>query len=70
MSIELIQFMQIGVSKSSKRLSIKELKDFVLRLPKGSVLREVLLLEKDELEVNEFLIKMDVWLKLLKMEFS
>ncbi|MEM3476222.1 MAG: hypothetical protein QXF83_05825 [Candidatus Bathyarchaeia archaeon] len=67
----MIQFMQIGVSKSSKRLSIRGLKDFALNnLPKGSVLREVLLMEKDELEVNEFLIKMDVWLKLLKMEFS
>ncbi|MBS7656282.1 hypothetical protein KEJ50_07315 [Candidatus Bathyarchaeota archaeon] len=62
--------MQIRALKSSKRLSIKQLKDFALKLPKGSVLRGVLLLEKDELEVNEFLIKMDVWLKLLKMEFS
>ncbi|MBS7658123.1 MAG: hypothetical protein ABIM42_08505 [candidate division WOR-3 bacterium] len=50
---------------------MKSLKDFALNnLPKGSVLREVLLMEKDELEVNEFLIKMDVWLKLFKMEFS
>ncbi|MEM3733276.1 MAG: hypothetical protein QXK81_07225 [Candidatus Bathyarchaeia archaeon] len=63
--------MEISASKSSKRLSMKSLKDFALNnLPKGSVLREVLLMEKDELEVNEFLIKMDVWLKLFKMEFS
>ncbi|MEM2614459.1 MAG: hypothetical protein QXO15_09615 [Nitrososphaerota archaeon] len=63
--------MEISASKSSKRLSMKSLKDFALNnLPKGSVLREVLLMEKDELEVNEFLIKMDIWLKLFKMEFS
>ena len=37
-------------------------------LPKNSHLRGVLLLEKDILTVDEFLAKMDIWLKLIELE--
>ena len=37
-------------------------------LPKNSLLRGVLLLEKDVLTVDEFLAKMDIWLKLIELE--
>jgi len=51
------------------RVRITRLKDFAVNsLPKDSRLREVILNERDELDVNEFVAKIDVWLKLLKME--
>jgi hypothetical protein len=37
-------------------------------LPKTSHLRGILLLEKDILAVDEFLAKMDIWLKLIELE--
>ena len=37
-------------------------------LPAISHLRGILLLEKDILTVDEFLAKMDIWLKLIKLE--
>lgn len=37
-------------------------------LPATSHLHGILLLEKDILTVDEFLAKMDIWLKLLKLE--
>lgn len=47
------------------RVNIKSLKLFAYeKLPEGSPLREVLLVENDEITVEEFLIKMDLWLKL------
>lgn len=52
------------------KVSIKDLKTFALTLPKGSHLRDLILSEDDELGVDEFLSKMDDWLRLLRMEFS
>ena len=37
-------------------------------LPSNSRLRSVLLSERDQLKVNDFLAKMDVWMTLLNME--
>jgi len=37
-------------------------------LPTISHLRGILLLEKDHLSVDEFLAKMDLWLKLIELE--
>ena len=48
-----------------KTVDVRRLKDFVLRLPNVSVLRDLLLTEDDELGMNDFLAKMDLWLKLL-----
>jgi hypothetical protein len=39
-------------------------------LPKNSALREVILSDKDELTAEEFLVKIDVWLKLARMVSS
>lgn len=54
-----------------KKMNIVGLKRFVAeRLPAGSSLRSVILAESDELGMEEFLAKMEVWLKLLNVEFS
>ncbi len=53
----------------AKTVDIARLKVFAVEgLPKDSKLRELILTEKDMLNVEEFLAKMDVWLKLVKME--
>jgi hypothetical protein len=39
-------------------------------LPANSTLREVLIQEKENLSIEEFLAKMDVWLKLCLLEGS
>ena len=36
----------------------------VSRIPQDHPLREVILAEKDEIEVEEFLLKLEVWLNL------
>ena len=53
-----------------RKVNIRGLKAFVLKLPKNSRLRDLILAEDDEIDVQEFLSKMDLWLKLLRMEFS
>jgi hypothetical protein len=45
-------------------INIEPLKMFAAKLPLGHPLREALLLERDELPIDEFLIKVEVWLKL------
>jgi hypothetical protein len=46
-------------------VNIKKLKEFVLeKLPKNSALREILISEEDELDINVFLARLPVWLKL------
>lgn len=51
----------------TKMVNIRSLKQFAFEmLPKGSSLRDLLLTEKDALSAEEFLIKLDVWFKLLK----
>jgi hypothetical protein len=52
-------------------VNINRLKLWAKRnLPSGSHLRELLLIEKDLLTIDEFLSKMDVWLKLIHLENS
>jgi len=47
------------------KIDIRKLKHFAsIKLPHNSPLREVLLSEKDHMTVDEFLHKLDVWLKL------
>jgi hypothetical protein len=49
------------------RVRITSLKEFALsRLSQAQPLRDLLLSEPDELSTNEFLIKCEVWLKLLR----
>lgn len=52
------------------KVNIKGLKAFALGLPTDSRLRDLILTEDDELDVNEFLAKMDLWLRLVRMESS
>lgn len=51
-----------------EKVNLVPVKDFVLRLPIGSELRDLLLLEKNEIEAEEFLVKIDTWLKLSRIE--
>ena len=52
-----------------KFVDIESLKKWALaNLPVSSRLREILLLEKDKLSIEGFLAKMDVWLKLIRLE--
>jgi len=45
-------------------VNIKSLKVFAAKLSE-SVLKDLLLIETDVLDTNEFLVKVDVWLKLI-----
>ena len=57
--------------KVSPKVRIIRVKEFVARsLPEASTLRRVLLEENDEMEGWEFVAKVDIWLRLLRMEFS
>lgn len=55
----------------SRKLDFRPLKLFAReRLPRDWALREILLTEKDEIEVTEFIAKLDVWFRLLKIDAS
>ena len=55
--------------KPSDKVNLKKLKVFALEnLRENSRLRKLLLLEDEELAPEDFVVKLDVWLKLLKME--
>jgi len=57
------------MNNRNKTVNITILKRFALeKLPESSILRESILLENDEIEVKEFLGKLDVWLFLFKKE--
>lgn len=56
----------LGMRSSGRRVDIRRLKSFAFqRLPRNCPLRDILLAERDELEVSSFLAKMELWLKLL-----
>ena len=56
-------------SAQSKQLNIHGLKRWAKDiLPKTSQIRSILLLERELLTVEEFIAKMDIWLKLIDME--
>ncbi len=58
-----------GNIERSKQVDIHEIKLWVNgNLPTTSYLRGILLLEGDLLTIDEFLAKMDIWLKLIKLE--
>lgn len=47
------------------KISIRKLKDFAYReLPKNWPLREILLLENEEIDVSTFLARLPLWLRL------
>lgn len=52
-------------------LNIRAIKDWAARnLPDDSVLRSVIVSEPDELTMEAYFAKMDIWLKLVKREAS
>lgn len=52
---------------AERKVCIKPLKEFALeKLPQNSALREVLLSEKDDLTVDGYLAKLNIWLMLLR----
>lgn len=52
-----------------KQLDIQGLKLWAKEnLPRTSQIRSILLLERDFLAVEEFIVKMDLWLKLIDLE--
>lgn len=56
-------------SRTSFKINIRTLKEFAIsNLQRGSPLRDVILSEKDEVGVEEFLAKLGIWLRLLRME--
>lgn len=49
-----------------KRVNIRHLKNFASKtLPRDSIVRDLLLSEKDVLDAQEFVGKMEIWIKLL-----
>jgi len=57
------------MTKDPKIINISSLKDLVCQeCNPGSHLREVILLEPDELTLEEIVAKGPIWLKLLKLE--
>lgn len=53
------------------RVNISNLKGFAMtNLQAAPALRDLILSENDEMTVEEFLAKMDVWLKLFRREVS
>ena len=53
--------------KAFRSVDIRQLKKFASKFPRDCPLREVLLLERDWLTVDEFLPKLETWLNLLRM---
>ena len=58
-----------GIVERSEQVDIQGIKHWATaNLPTILHLRGILLLEKDHLTVDEFLAKMDVWMRLLNIE--
>jgi len=49
-----------------RRIDIRPLKRFALKLP-SSALKDVLLVEDDQLDVSVFLARLTIWLRLLSL---
>jgi hypothetical protein len=54
--------------KRFKRVDIESLKDFVLKLPVNSALRQLILMEPNHLKIDTFLSRVETWLRLLDIE--
>ena len=58
-----------GIVERSEQVNIHGIKLWAKgNLPAKSHLRGILLLEGDHLTIDEFLAKMDIWLKLIELE--
>jgi hypothetical protein len=54
------------ILNDNHNVDLRSLKQYALKLPSYSPLREVLLTESDELNAAEYLAKLKVWLVLLR----
>ena len=53
----------------TKAVDIRQLKQFAFsRLRKKHILQKLILTDKDQLSVEEFIIKTEIWLKILDFE--
>ena len=53
-----------------RTVDIRSLKELAMRImPKESVLRDIIPGDKDELSAEEYIAKVDVWLRLLRREY-
>jgi hypothetical protein len=58
-----------AIPRTTPKIKTRRIREFATdNLPEKSVLRNLLLEEKDEMDGIEFLAKMDLWLKLLRIE--
>ena len=55
----------VGAPLANGKVAIRPVKDVVRRLPPSHPLRVVVLSEPDELDGNEYFVKLSVWLRLL-----
>lgn len=63
------EFKDITNIPKVNKLDMRRLKDFVMKsLPEDSKLRTLILNERDEISIEEFIAKVGVWLKLLTLE--
>ena len=53
-----------------RTVDISPLKNYVYNFPKNSMLRMLVVSEADELEADEYMIKMGVWLRSLRLELE
>lgn len=53
---------------TGRTVRLEQLKRFALGMPPSSTLRSILLAEKDNLTADDFLVKMDTWLRLAQLE--
>lgn len=55
--------------KQRKMVNIRSLKDFVTEeLPSSSMLRRIVLQEKDSISARSFIVKMGMWIKVMREE--
>ena len=54
--------------KDYRFVDITNLRDFALRLPVNSALRQLILMEPNHLKIDTFLSRVETWLRLLDIE--
>lgn len=52
------------------KLNTRILKNFAIKLPPNSALREVILSEKDEISPEEAVLKIEIWNRLLEIDLK
>lgn len=58
----------LDVGRSDGKIETRPLKEIVRKLPRDHPLRVVILSEPDDMDLNEYFVKLTVWLRLLPIE--